>query len=136
MATQCDSCKKVVYRRIFDDKTREFVGVDCGCVQERHVRNSCQDPFSGLVLEHVHDENGKPMRFENLRQLAAFEQRTGQVHAVLSHSESWMPSDWTPPTMPQLMRPREQREHGRMVNCVDGHRVVSGNGFTARVRRG
>jgi hypothetical protein len=136
MSTKCDVCQEVVYRRIFSSEAKKFVGVDCGCIHLSHGRNSCQDPFAGLTLEHVHGPDGKPMHFENLRALSRWENETGQVHAVLSHGERWMPSDWTPPTMPQLMRPREQRDHGRMVNTVDGHRVISGNGFTARVRRG
>jgi len=136
MSSKCDMCEAVVYRRIYSAEAKKFVGVDCGCQSVFSGRNSCQDPFAGLTLEHVHGPDGKPMRFENLRQLAAWEQRSGQVHAVLSHGEKWMPSDWTPPTMPQLMRPRDQRDHGRMVNTIDGHRVISGNGFTARVRKG
>ncbi len=133
MASYCDNCGELQYRRQYRDG--KFIGTDCGCLHLVNGRNSVADPFAGLTLEHVHDENGKPRTFENMRALSRFEAETGMVHAVLSHSEKWMPNDWQAPTMRDLMRPREHRDHGRMVNTIDGYRVISGNGFTARVRK-
>jgi hypothetical protein len=134
MASYCENCRELQYRRVYRDG--KFIGAECGCLHLVNGRNSVADPFAGLTLEHVHGPDGKPLHFENMRQLSRWEAESGQVHAVLSHSETWMPNDWQAPTLKDLMRPMEQRrEHGRMVNTIDGHRVISGNGFTARVRR-
>ena len=133
MSQHCANCGEIQYRLSWRDG--KGIGTECGCLHSTNPRNSVADPFD-LTLEHVHDENGRPMHFENLRQLSRWEAESGQVHAVLSHGENWQPNDWQAPTLKDLMRPMEQRrEHGRMVSTIDGHRVISGNGFTARVRR-
>jgi hypothetical protein len=134
MSQRCANCGEIQYRLLWRDG--KGIGTDCGCLRLVNGRNSVQDPYAGLVLEHVKGEDGKPLRFENLRQLSRWERDSGQIHAVTSFGENYIPSDWQAPTLKDLMRPREQRqEHGRIVSCTDGHRVISGNGFTARFRK-
>ena len=129
----CSMCGEIQYRLSWRDG--KGIGMECGCLHVVNGRNSVGDPFN-LTLEHVKGPDGKPMHFENLRQLAKWEQDTGQIHACTSFSENYIPSDWSAPTLKDLMRPMEQRrDRGSMVNTIDGHRVISGNGFTARVRR-
>jgi hypothetical protein len=53
-----------------------FVGVDCGCAGGGALRREAgQNPYGDLRLDHIHGEDGKPIRVTSSRQLSAAEQR-------------------------------------------------------------
>ena len=83
MANICDACGQSVHRVRFSGG--KFLGVDCHCLQER--RRSVEAPavdmtYDGLVLEHVHGEDGKPLRVTSSRQLARAEQQFDFISVV------------------------------------------------------
>ena len=60
-----------------------FVGVDCGCASRGTLRREAgQNPYGDLRLDHVHGEDGKPIRVTSSRQLSAAEQRYGFASVV------------------------------------------------------
>jgi hypothetical protein len=81
----CDECGKAIYRKIFDGN--EWRGVDCGCYSKSCHRSTVEAPaidttYDGLVLEHVHGDDGKPLRVTSSRQLAQAEQRHNFISVV------------------------------------------------------
>ena len=68
MAT-CAKCEKYVVTQRF--MGGQFLGVECGCAFVR-INADADNPFrvSGeLVLEHIHGDDGKPLRVTSRRQL-------------------------------------------------------------------
>jgi len=90
MAQQCDLCSQPVYRKIWttDAATGKMVGkgVECGCTRKPKPPVGTDNVFS-VTLQHVHDEFGKPIRVDNLRQLSAAESRYGFESCILSRNE-------------------------------------------------
>ena len=72
MASPCDKCGKRVARVRFVGA--RWLGHDCGCAAER-VLPTATNPYGDLTLQHVHDENGKPLRVTSARQLREAETR-------------------------------------------------------------
>jgi len=75
MSQACGGCGESVFRARFSGG--KWLGVDCGCSRESIVVDA-DNPFraSGeLVLEHVHDTDGKPLRVTSMRQLEAAQNR-------------------------------------------------------------
>lgn len=68
----CDKCNEVVYRTRFIGG--KWIGVDCNCVQEARIQ-SCVNPYGDLTLQHVHGDDGKPVRVTSSRQLSEAEKR-------------------------------------------------------------
>lgn len=81
MAAICSICNKstVHYRQRLAPTTpgiRPAIIVTChGCLNPRHAELAGTNPLGSLVLDHVHDEAGQPVRVTSLRQLRAAEQR-------------------------------------------------------------
>ena len=91
MSQRCDSCGEIQYRRTL--RGEKFIGTDCGCLRLVNGRNSVNDPYSGLTLEHVLDESGKPIVVNSLRDISKAEDKYHFVHAVTSYSENYIQPD-------------------------------------------
>lgn len=73
MAQQvCDGCGKPIYRSRLIRK--RWLGVDCGCVREEAIKSTI-NPYGDLTIQHIHGEDGKPIRVTSSRQLAEAEVR-------------------------------------------------------------
>jgi len=75
MAQVCSGCGESVFRTRFSGG--KWLGVDCGCSRDAIIVDS-DNPFRNngeLVLEHVHDSDGKPLRVTSIRQLEAAQNR-------------------------------------------------------------
>lgn len=71
---KCEACFETVYRTRFQSSTGKWVGVDCGCAQCARQMADMDNPFRNdgeLQLQHVHGEDGKPLRVTSMRQLEA-----------------------------------------------------------------
>jgi putative FmdB family regulatory protein len=75
-------------------------------------RGDCSKPYNNLTLQHVRDEDGKPITVHSLKELRAAELKYGFVHAVTEddaidlppQNETWAGDirhdyrwKWTPP---------------------------------------
>lgn len=75
MSQICGQCNLPVFRTRFSGG--KWLGVDCGCSRETVIVDP-DNPFSTageLILEHIYDENGKPLRVTSRRQLEEAESR-------------------------------------------------------------
>ena len=72
MANVCDNCGESVFRSRFIGG--RYLGMDCGCLREQRIKSAIT-AFGELTLEHVHTEDGKPLRITSLRQLQEAEKR-------------------------------------------------------------
>lgn len=71
---KCGECGADVYRTRFKQTASKWVGVDCGCARGALQMVDMDNPFRNdgeLVLQHVHGDDGKPLRVTSMRQLAA-----------------------------------------------------------------
>lgn len=111
MSAVCDKCGKEVSRYSQwpieqpDGKYR-FVTSCYVCEHPRHSAPSCANPFGDLVLEHVHDEQGKPVRVTSLRQLREAEKRYGFRSLVANSDEK----NFDKPDVIAPKRPRDAFE--------------------------
>ena len=85
MANICGQCGESVYRQLFDGK--QWAGVDCGCYGKNRRQAQVDAPgletaFSDLTLEHIHGDDGRPLRVTSSRQLAQAEQRHKFISVV------------------------------------------------------
>jgi len=87
----CDRCQVPQYRRALRGK--EWIGTDCGCLGKDHSADNVNSPYQGLVLEHAHDENGRPIVVNSLRDMSKAEEKYHFVHAVTSYGENYIPPD-------------------------------------------
>lgn len=86
MATTCDGCKKVVYRRrlkLEEPNKGKFLGFDCGCLAADWIPRTTVNPFQ-IEFQHVNDEFGNHLKVESIRQLEAAEKRLGFQSVVLN----------------------------------------------------
>lgn len=81
----CDGCGKPVYRSRFVGG--KWMGIDCNCVREIGVVTT-NNPYGDLTLQHVHGEDGKPLRVTSSRQLGAAEQKFNFSSVVRNMNES------------------------------------------------
>lgn len=89
MSQLCSKCGDIVYRARIDISTGERIGYDCGCVR-RPVELDHDNPFRNdgeLVLQHIADENGNPVRVTSRRQLQEAEQRYDFNHVPTNMSK-------------------------------------------------
>ena len=86
MATQCEACNTVVYRRrlkLEEPNKGKFLGFECGCLAADRMPRSCINPFS-IEFQHVNDEFGRHLRVDSIRQLESAEKRLGFQSVVLN----------------------------------------------------
>lgn len=57
------------------------------CANPQHSLNAVATPLAELVMDHVHDEFGKPLRVTSLRQLREAEQRL-HFRSVVANEDS------------------------------------------------
>lgn len=115
MAQTCDACKEITYRVRFIGG--QWLGLDCRCVREA-VAVDMDNPFRSdgeLVLSHVHDEQGKPLRVTSRRQL---EEAQSKLH--FNHVPSNMDkANWDRPKQQKFYTVRDLVEkrfnEGRMT---------------------
>jgi hypothetical protein len=91
MSQVCENCGTLQYRRTL--RGDKFIGTDCGCLHMANGRNSVNDPYSGLVLEHALDEKGQPIKVNSLRDMSKAEAQYGFIHAVTSYGENYIQPD-------------------------------------------
>jgi hypothetical protein len=75
MAAVCEGCGAETNQytmRFFSGRAHYECRV---CSHPRHRASQCVNPYENLVLEHVHDEFGKPVRVTSRRQLQQAEKR-------------------------------------------------------------
>jgi hypothetical protein len=107
---KCGKCGTPQHKcRIVDYRTLEKIGLDCGCSAYDHSADNVNSPYLGLVLEHVRDEKGKPVRVDSLRQMSEVEKKYNVVHAVTSYGENYHPPEKRQPTFKDLYRPMRER---------------------------
>jgi hypothetical protein len=104
---KCGNCGKDVARQRFLQESLKWVGVDCGCVRALAIANLA-NPWSDLTLQHIHDEQGKPIRVTSIHQLREAEKRYEfKHHLANSNSEHFN----IPPThKPQTVLDRYERK--------------------------
>ena len=78
----CDNCEKPIYRKVFTGE--RCLGVDCGCYRARPRAITAFNPFADFQLEHVHGEDGKPLRVTSIRQLSEAEKRYDFASVILN----------------------------------------------------
>jgi len=99
MSQTCGGCGESVFRTRFSGG--KWLGVDCGCSQVSLMVDA-DNPFRNngeLVLEHVHDSDGKPLRVTSMRQLEAAQNRLHFNHIPTNMDRA----DWD--------RPKQQRAY-------------------------
>ncbi len=82
MANNCGKCGQPCYRTRFIGG--EFLGIDCGCLQERRAQSAVV-AFGELTLDHIHDERGHKVRVTSLRQLQEAEKRYNFASVVANY---------------------------------------------------
>lgn len=90
MAQACSSCGKDNYRVVFVAGTAQWLGAECGCLRTRILRDM-DNPFSTageLVLDHVHDGDGRPVRVTSLRELRIAESKFNFEHVASNNDRS------------------------------------------------
>lgn len=73
----CDRCGERVYRARIIPSTGKRIGYDCACARPEVVVEA-DNPFRNdgeLRLQHIHSEDGKPLRVTSRRQLEEAQQR-------------------------------------------------------------
>ena len=83
MANICDGCGETVYRNIYQPESHKWLGVDCGCTRKARLTWNVESAFK-IKLEHVHDEFGKPVSVNSIREMSAAEKRYGFQSVVLN----------------------------------------------------
>lgn len=71
---KCEACSESVYRTRFQSSTGRWLGVDCKCAHGPQLMVDMDNPFRNegeLRLQHVHDDDGRPLRVTSMRQLEA-----------------------------------------------------------------
>lgn len=71
---KCDECLEPVYRTRFHHGRKKWLGVDCKCAREASIMVDMDNPFrtnGELTLQHIHGDDGKPLRVTSMRQLEA-----------------------------------------------------------------
>jgi hypothetical protein len=79
MANNCDNCGEACHRTRWING--RYLGLDCRCYTER-VQASAVNPYGDLTLEHVHGEDGKPIRVTSSRQLSEAEKKHNFISVV------------------------------------------------------
>lgn len=87
MAQQCAECKRDILTTRWSPSKSKWIGVECGCASQR-LQGSVNSPFSDLVLDHVHDEAGRPVRVTSIHQLREAEKRYNFSHVVANQNEA------------------------------------------------
>lgn len=101
MAQVCDACGKDNYRTTFVVGRKQWLGAECGCLHIGVIRDA-DNPFKTngeLVLEHIHGEDGKPLRVTSRRELEAAQKTHNFVHVPTNMDRS----NWD--------RPAQQRQY-------------------------
>lgn len=101
---EVDDCRlkgKPVFKVSFQGGV--FRGEECGCARSYRIKMAF-NPFNGLVLQHAHDEFGKPLQVSSVGQLSRLESRYGFEHVVLNYDGSSQndPPQQRPVTMERL----------------------------------
>lgn len=80
MANLCEQCGEQCFRTRY--VKGKFIGLDCRCYTEKVQAASAVNPYGDLTLEHVHGDDGKPLRVTSSRQLAEAEKRHNFISVV------------------------------------------------------
>jgi hypothetical protein len=86
VATQCEACGIVVYRRrlkLEEPNKGKFLGFECGCLAADRIPRSTANPFS-IEFQHVNDEFGRHLKVDSIRELERAEKRLGFQSVVLN----------------------------------------------------
>jgi len=86
MSQQCDTCGEVTERYFVRFNNGKSFTECKVCNQPRHSAPSCVNPYADMILTHVHDESGKPLRVTSKRQLLAAEKRYGFRSLVANYN--------------------------------------------------
>lgn len=84
MPVQCEDCGVTTSRYVtkFHSGGSRTTCHTC----EHPVKATCHNPFSDLTLEHVHDEQGRPLRVTSSRQLREAEKKY-HFRSVVAHTD-------------------------------------------------
>lgn len=86
MATKCEACNTVVYRRrlkLEEPNKGKFLGFECGCLAADRIPKGCTNPFK-IRFDHVRDELGNHLEVDNIRELERAQNRLGFQSVVLN----------------------------------------------------
>jgi len=86
MATTCEACGTVVYRRrlkLEEPNKGKFLGFDCGCLAADRIPRTTVNPFD-IKFDHVADSFGKKLHVSSLRELSAAEKLYGFQSVILN----------------------------------------------------
>ena len=87
MARACDNCGCTTNSRL-RLQGGKFLGVDhCRCARAARARQSVNNPFGDLTLEHVKEEFGNPVHVSSIRQLEQAERRLNFSSVILAQDE-------------------------------------------------
>ena len=115
MAQQCGQCGKDNYRTTFVASQGKWLGAECGCFSVRFLRDT-DSPFSTngeLVLQHIHDSDGKPLRVTSMRELEAAQSKYHFNHVVtnMDRGNQDQPKQQRVYTIRDLVRSKFARGH-------------------------
>ncbi len=90
MAQQCESCGVDNYRVTYVASKKQWLGTECGCLRLQVLRDM-DNPFATtgeLVLQHVHDSEGRPVRVTSLRELRQAETKHNFEHVASNNDRA------------------------------------------------